>query len=326
MPAFGKTGTTNDYNNAYFAGFFPMPKTKGDAMQFENNMTIASYVGYDLNKTMKRGGVKVTGAVGALPVWIDYVKLIIEKHKFADLVDPLDISVVASGEWPMQYERGVGALNIDLPRGTVLRGADSGPTEVFGTTEIVKTGESPDNEFAIGNQVSTVIRIPTERDGALRLFSLFKILDGNRNDSGPGSAPVQIDDKRLPGGNLPLSVLGDSPGNGAGNAPGNQAVGAGFVGGGYPGANNGAYPGPVAPGRLGTSRGAEAYDPSNDIMPHEADFDDITPVGKTPDKAAEKSPSAPKDAKLNNPPEKPVRGIGAEKPAGTTTGGEGDLW
>ena len=205
MPAFGKTGTTNDYNNAYFAGFFPMPKTKGDAMQFENNMTIASYVGYDLNKTMKRGGVKVTGAVGALPVWIDYVKLIIEKHKFADLVDPLDISVVASGEWPMQYERGVGALNIDLPRGTVLRGADSGPTEVFGTTEIVKTGESPDNEFAIGNQVSTVIRIPTERDGALRLFSLFKILDGNRNDSGPGSAPVQIDDKRLPGGNLPLS-------------------------------------------------------------------------------------------------------------------------
>ncbi len=324
MPSFGKTGTTNDYNNAYFAGFFPMPKTRGDAMQFENNMTIASYVGYDLNKTMKRGGVKVTGAVGALPVWIDYVKLIIEKHKFTDLVDPLDISVVASGEWPMQYERGVGALNIDLPRGTVLRGADSGPAEVFGTTEIEKTGENPDNEFAIGNQVSTVIRIPTERDGALRLFSLFKILDGTRNDSAPGSAPVQIDDKRLPGGNLPLSVLGDSPGNGA---PGNQAVGAGFVGGGYPGAYPGAYPGPVAPGRLGTSRGAEAYDPSNDIMPHEADFDDITPTGKTPDKAAEKSPPAPKDAKLNNPPEKPVRGIGAEKPAGTTgSGGEGDLW
>jgi penicillin-binding protein 1A len=329
MPAFGKTGTTNDYNNAYFAGFFPMPKAKGEAMQFDNNMTIASYVGYDLNKTMRRGGVKVTGSVGALPVWIDYVKLIIDKHKFADLVDPTDINIVANGEWPMQYERGVGSLNIDLPRGTVLRGGESGQAEVFATTDIEKTGENPENEFAIGNQVTTVIRVPTERDGALRLFSLFKSPDGSRFETGPASAPVSIDDKRLPGGNLPLSVLGEMPA-------------------GAPVPDSAGLPGPVPSDRLGVGKGAgaydpSAYDPSNDIMPHEADIDEITPAGKGTDKKPEKAadkpsegvPTTPKrDAKLNNPPEKPVRGIGGGKPDGDNgagkpdgdKGADGDLW
>ncbi|NDE15490.1 hypothetical protein EBZ80_11220 [bacterium] len=294
MPAFGKTGTTNDYNNAYFAGFFPMPKAKGQALRFDDNMTIASYVGYDLNKTMRRGDVKVTGAVGALPVWIDYVKVIIDKHKFSELVDAEDINVMASGEWPIQYENGVGALNVDLPRGTVLRGSDSGAAEVFATTDIEKTGENPDNEFAIGNQVSTVIRVPTERDGALRLFSLFQAPDSTLFGSGPAAAPLQVDDKRLPGGNLPLSVLGDAP---AGAAPGGGAPES--AGGTAPAKD---FPGPVAPDRLGVSKGASAYDPSNDIMPHEADIDEIS-TGK--------NAAVPQDAKLNNPPEKPVRGINA---------------
>ncbi|MEY4631022.1 MAG: hypothetical protein RIQ81_1142 [Pseudomonadota bacterium] len=300
MPAFGKTGTTNDYNNAYFAGFFPMPKAKGNAMQFEDNMTIASYVGYDLNKQMRRGGIKVTGAVGALPVWIDYAKVIIDKRKFAELVDPVDIEVMTSGEWPMVYEKGVGSINVDLPRGTLLRGADSGPAEVFATTNIEKTGENPDNEFAVGAQVNAVIRIPVERDGAQRLFSLFKApVDASRfNTGGPGAAPVQVDDKRLPGGNLPLSVLGDSP--------------SGTV----------ATPDPAA---------AAAAD-ADDLMPHTADVDEIN-TGK--------KPAEPKGAKLNNPPEQPIKGISSgdgdlprlgipaprvDPPAGKPKSEDDDLW
>jgi penicillin-binding protein 1A len=269
MPSFGKTGTTNDYNNAYFAGFFPVPAVKGNAMHFEDNMTIASYVGYDLNKQMRRGGIKVTGAVGALPVWIDYAKVILDKRKVSELVDPVDIEVMTSGEWPMVYEKGVGSINVDLPRGVVLRGSEAGPSEVFATTNIEKTGENPDNEFAVGAQVNAVLRIPVERDGAQRLFALFKApVDNSKSGSGgaPAAAPVQVDEKRLPGGNLPLSVLGDSPGSAA------------------------ATPDPAA--------GAD------DVIPSSADVHEIN-TGKKPIDAKGEA----KGATLNNPPEQPIKGI-----------------
>ena len=153
--------------------------------------------------------------------------------------------------------------------------------------------------------------------------------DGSRFETGPASAPVSIDDKRLPGGNLPLSVLGEMPA-------------------GAPGPDSAGLPGPVPSDRLGVGKGAgaydpSAYDPSNDIMPHEADIDEITPAGKGTDKKPEKAadkpsegvPTTPKrDAKLNNPPEKPVRGIGGGKPDGDNgagkpdgdKGADGDLW
>ncbi len=67
IPAFGKTGTTNDYTNANFAGFIPYPVEKGKPLDPENSYVLASYVGYDLNKTMRNGYIKISGALGALP-------------------------------------------------------------------------------------------------------------------------------------------------------------------------------------------------------------------------------------------------------------------
>ncbi len=81
IPAFGKTGTTNDYNNANFAGFMPYPVKKGDPLDPDNSYVLAAYVGYDFNKTMQNGLMKVSGAHGALPAWIGLAKEIIEKKK-----------------------------------------------------------------------------------------------------------------------------------------------------------------------------------------------------------------------------------------------------
>jgi penicillin-binding protein 1A len=196
IQAFGKTGTTNDYTNAYFAGFFPVPPAKGAPLDFSHFHSIASYVGYDLNKMMRRGAIKVSGAIGALPTWIDYAKGMMETMKYRDQIDELDLSIAKRGEWPMKYDaRNVG-LGVDLARGVVFSGGDGGE-EVFATTNIEKTGESFESEFAIGSTVKSVIRVPGDgRGGVARLYSPFNFQAELKESSLPAApAKVEVSDK-----------------------------------------------------------------------------------------------------------------------------------
>ena len=57
-PIGGKTGTTDDYTDAWFIGFDP-------------DITIGVWTGYDQKRTMGPAG---TGADSALPIWIDIMK------------------------------------------------------------------------------------------------------------------------------------------------------------------------------------------------------------------------------------------------------------
>jgi penicillin-binding protein 1A len=57
-PIGGKTGTTDDYTDAWFVGFDP-------------DITIGVWTGYDLKRTMGPAG---TGSESALPIWIDVMK------------------------------------------------------------------------------------------------------------------------------------------------------------------------------------------------------------------------------------------------------------
>jgi penicillin-binding protein 1A len=59
LPLAGKTGTTNDFTNAWFVGFSPA-------------MTAGVWIGYDEKKTL---GAKESGARAALPIWIDFMKV-----------------------------------------------------------------------------------------------------------------------------------------------------------------------------------------------------------------------------------------------------------
>ena len=58
-PAAGKTGTTNDFSDAWFLGFTPP-------------MTAGVWVGYDEKRISL--GKKETGARAALPIWLDFMK------------------------------------------------------------------------------------------------------------------------------------------------------------------------------------------------------------------------------------------------------------
>lgn len=57
FPVAGKTGTTNDFTDAWFVGFSP-------------TMTCGVWVGYDEKKSL---GAKETGAHAALPIWISFM-------------------------------------------------------------------------------------------------------------------------------------------------------------------------------------------------------------------------------------------------------------
>ena len=54
MPTAGKTGTTDDYRDAWYVGF-------------TRNLVMGTWVGFDDNRTMGRA---MTGSVAALPIWI----------------------------------------------------------------------------------------------------------------------------------------------------------------------------------------------------------------------------------------------------------------
>jgi len=62
-PVAGKTGTTNDFTDAWFVGFSP-------------SITCGVWVGFDEKKTL---GNKETGAMAALPIWMDFMATALPK-------------------------------------------------------------------------------------------------------------------------------------------------------------------------------------------------------------------------------------------------------
>ena len=63
-PVGGKTGTTNDFTDAWFVGFSP-------------SLTCGVWIGYDTKIPL---GSKETGAAAALPVWIDVMRLALTEY------------------------------------------------------------------------------------------------------------------------------------------------------------------------------------------------------------------------------------------------------
>jgi penicillin-binding protein 1A len=73
-PLAGKTGTTNDFTDAWFVGFSP-------------SITCGVWVGYDEKKSL---GAKETGARAALPIWMDFMKVALSGKEPGDFQPPPD--------------------------------------------------------------------------------------------------------------------------------------------------------------------------------------------------------------------------------------------
>ncbi len=71
-PLGGKTGTTNDFTDAWFVGFSP-------------SITCGVWVGFDEKKTL---GNKETGAMAALPIWMDFMRVALQGRESEDFAAP----------------------------------------------------------------------------------------------------------------------------------------------------------------------------------------------------------------------------------------------
>jgi penicillin-binding protein 1A len=73
LPLAGKTGTTNDFTDAWFIGFSP-------------SITCGVWMGYDEKKSL---GARETGAHAALPMWIDFMKVALAGKDPGEFQPPL---------------------------------------------------------------------------------------------------------------------------------------------------------------------------------------------------------------------------------------------
>ncbi|MDD9951166.1 MAG: transglycosylase domain-containing protein [Zetaproteobacteria bacterium] len=187
VPAFGKTGTTNDYQTSYFAGFLPYPTSLGAPLNPENSYVISAYVGYDNNRVMRNGRQRIYGGSGALPMWTDFAKEIIHKKDYHSFLDPLDLNLHSRKEWPLDYnDHDLSQQLVDLPRGVVLRSARSSDVESWKTTNIGSTGESYQDLFAPGTSVQTVLQLPPSlQQAGAHTSGLFSPFTPQREDSPP---------------------------------------------------------------------------------------------------------------------------------------------
>jgi len=71
-PVGGKTGTTNDFRSAWFVGFTPQ-------------IVVGTYVGFDDNRTLGHGE---TGAVAAVPIFIEFMQEALKGYPVMDFTAP----------------------------------------------------------------------------------------------------------------------------------------------------------------------------------------------------------------------------------------------
>jgi penicillin-binding protein 1A len=86
-PLGGKTGTTDDFTDAWFVGFTP-------------SLTAAVWIGFDEKKTL---GNRESGAVAALPIWIECLREILKdkpRESFPSVVPTDQISDEVTGSAP----------------------------------------------------------------------------------------------------------------------------------------------------------------------------------------------------------------------------------
>lgn len=98
-PLAGKTGTTNDYTDAWFIGYTP-------------NLVVGVWVGFDDLRTL---GETESGAHAALPIWIDFMRQVL-----------LQLPVM-----PFEIPENVVFARVDPETGLLSEDTDQGTVEIF---------------------------------------------------------------------------------------------------------------------------------------------------------------------------------------------------
>ena len=95
---YGKTGTTNDSMDAWFAGYQP-------------TLTAITWIGYD---TPRKLGERETGGGLSLPVWISYMQHALQGVAVQEMPVPTGV-VNEGGDWYYrEFPRATGVTNLGL--------------------------------------------------------------------------------------------------------------------------------------------------------------------------------------------------------------------
>ena len=95
---YGKTGTTNDSMDAWFAGYHP-------------SVTAVTWIGYD---TPRKLGDRETGGGLSLPVWINFMQHALQNVPVSEPTIPAGLSH-ENGDWVfIEYSKGAGVTSLGL--------------------------------------------------------------------------------------------------------------------------------------------------------------------------------------------------------------------
>jgi penicillin-binding protein 1A len=95
---YGKTGTTNDSMDAWFAGY-------------HTSVTAVTWIGYD---TPRKLGDRETGGGLSLPVWINFMQHALQNLPVSEPVPPAGLSY-ENGDWVFfEYSKGAGVTSLGL--------------------------------------------------------------------------------------------------------------------------------------------------------------------------------------------------------------------
>jgi len=89
-PLGGKTGTTNDFRSAWFVGFSP-------------DIVVGVFVGFDDNRSL---GNNETGAVDAVPIFIDFMQTALKDTPVHDFKVPKDAKIIMVNGIPEAFRPG----------------------------------------------------------------------------------------------------------------------------------------------------------------------------------------------------------------------------
>ena len=140
LPAAGKTGTSDDFRDAWFTGFTP-------------TLSVSVWVGYDRGVSMRDvNGVGITGGRAAAPIWADFMiratsgeparEFTVPSDIHFEMVDP--VSGEIAGQWtqnPVKVALRSGKIEAAVPQRAEKKGADRTALMKVDTSGTVRTDE-----------------------------------------------------------------------------------------------------------------------------------------------------------------------------------------
>jgi penicillin-binding protein 1A len=139
LPVGGKTGTTNQYRNAAFLGYVPRTPRRGHP-ELGEGPVLGVYVGYDDNRPMVLGGLRIAGASGALPAWIGMAQATASEGSEVSLTGHANLEPIE-----IQHAPGLKHVSVRVSDGLPEPTEASSPLVLVSRAALVSTalGEQP---------------------------------------------------------------------------------------------------------------------------------------------------------------------------------------